>query len=135
MCVWLPYHQPDTSSFLGRSLFQRFNQWVRFSLKVSLYPFYFTLSTLDWVGTVLCLGFSACLLLGLEWGGAVKPWNSAAVIVPLSVLGVLVLLFLVWEGYRGANALVPYSLFHRRTQCGACSEAVNKLSLKHASFY
>lgn len=105
MCVWLPYHQPDTSSLLGQSIFYRFNY------------------TLDWVGTVLCLGFSACLLLGLEWGGAVKPWNSAAVITPLCILGVLVILFLLWEGYRGVNALVPYSLFYRRTQCGACLEA------------
>ncbi|KIP07838.1 hypothetical protein PHLGIDRAFT_13000 [Phlebiopsis gigantea 11061_1 CR5-6] len=105
MCVWLPYHQPDTSSLLGQSIFYRLNY------------------TLDWVGTVLCLGFSACLLLGLEWGGAVKPWNSAAVITPLCILGVLVILFLLWEGYRGVNALVPYSLFYRRTQCGACLEA------------
>lgn len=81
-------------------------------------------STLDWVGTALCLGFSTCLLLGLEWGGSVKPWKSASVIAPLCVAGVLVIVFVVWEGFRGSEALVPYSIFYRRTQTGASLEAV-----------
>lgn len=76
---------------------------------------------------MLCLGFSTCLLLSLEWGGSVKPWSSAAVIAPLCVFGVLVVVFVAWEGFRGEHALVPYSIFHRRTQTGACLEAVSIL--------
>jgi hypothetical protein len=83
--------------------------------------------TLDWIGTVLCVAFSTCLLLGLEWGGSVHPWNSVAVIVPLCIFGVLAISFIVWEWHRGLHALVPFEYFKRRTQSGACLEGVRLL--------
>ncbi|EKM48458.1 uncharacterized protein PHACADRAFT_266351, partial [Phanerochaete carnosa HHB-10118-sp] len=117
MLLWLPYRKPDTSMLVGRGLFSRLNY------------------ALDWVGTFLCLGFSTCLLLGLEWGGSVKPWKSPSVIVPLCVFGVVLVVFIVWEGFRGSQALVPYSIFHRRTQCGASLEAFWLLTSLIVSVY
>ncbi|EKM48939.1 uncharacterized protein PHACADRAFT_265966, partial [Phanerochaete carnosa HHB-10118-sp] len=117
MLLWLPYRKPHNSVLAGRGLLSRLNH------------------ALDWVGTVLCLGFSACLLLGLEWGGSVKPWKSPAVIAPLCIAGVAIVAFVVWEGLRGSKALVPYSIFHRRTQCGASLEAFWLLTSLIVSVY
>ena len=81
-------------------------------------------SNLDWVGSVICLGLSTCVVLGLTWGGAVKPWKSFDVIFPLALAGVLIIMFLLWEKRQGDQALVPVSLFSRRTHTGACLEGV-----------
>ncbi|KAK7691580.1 hypothetical protein QCA50_004979 [Cerrena zonata] len=79
---------------------------------------------LDWVGSLLCLGLSTCIVLGLTWGGAVKPWKSFDVLFPLSLAGVLIIAFVFWEMRQGDQALVPLSLFTRRTHTGACLEGL-----------
>lgn len=116
MFFWLPYRAPFRS-LSGHSLFSRLNL------------------TLDWIGTVLCVAFSTCLLLGLEWGGSVHPWNSVAVIVPLCIFGVLAISFIVWEWHRGLHALVPFEYFKRRTQSGACLEGFFLLTALIVSIY
>ncbi|KAG2749724.1 ABC transporter [Suillus brevipes Sb2] len=116
MFFWLPYRAPFRS-LSGHSLFSRLNL------------------TLDWIGTVLCVAFSTCLLLGLEWGGSVHPWNSVAVIVPLCIFGILAISFIVWEWHRGLHALVPFEYFKRRTQSGACLEGFFLLTALIVSIY
>ncbi|KAG2125863.1 ABC transporter [Suillus cothurnatus] len=116
MFFWLPYRAPFRSPS-GHSLLSRLNL------------------TLDWIGTAICLAFSTCLLLGLEWGGSVHPWNSVAVILPLSMFGVLVILFMVWERHRKLHALVPFEYFKRGTQTGACLEGFFLLTSLIVSVY
>ncbi|KAG0708243.1 ABC transporter [Suillus ampliporus] len=101
MFFWLPY-RASYRSLSGHGLLSKLNL------------------TLDWIGTALCVSFSTCLLLGLQWGGIVHPWNSVDVIVPLCLFGVLVISFLMWEWYRGLHALVPFEYFRRSTMTGAC---------------
>ncbi|KAF9766681.1 hypothetical protein IL306_000877 [Fusarium sp. DS 682] len=43
------------------------------------------IKNLDWVGILLYIVASVCLLLPLTWGGSRYPWRSAPVIVPLIV--------------------------------------------------
>ncbi|KAI0937723.1 hypothetical protein AcV7_003679 [Taiwanofungus camphoratus] len=76
----------------------------------------------DWLGTVLCLGFSACLLLAMQWGGTTYAWSSPTVIALFCVFGVLLILFVVWQGYWGLRSLVPFTIMKRRTQIGASLE-------------
>lgn len=38
-------------------------------------------AALDWIGAALNLGAVTSLVLGLQWGGNEKAWNSADVIV------------------------------------------------------
>ena len=86
-------------------------------------------SNLDWVGSFICLGLSTCLVLGLTWGGAVKPWKGFDVLFPLILAGVLIIIFLTWEKRKGSQALVPMSLFKHRTHTGACLEGVSLFPL------
>ena len=41
------------------------------------------LSSIDYIGTIVFLGFMTSLSLALQWGGNAKPWNSADVISTL----------------------------------------------------
>jgi hypothetical protein len=67
-----PYPSPaERDENDKRSLFQR---WI----------------SLDWIGAILVLGITACLVLALSWGGIKKPWNSASVIVTFVVFGAFI---------------------------------------------
>lgn len=74
------------------------------------------IKSLDTFGTVVSLGAISCLLLALQWGGNEKPWQSGTVIALLVVGPLLFAAFVVWEGYVGANAMMPLHLFRRKTQ-------------------
>lgn len=73
-----------------------------------------SLGKIDWVGNALFVTSVSSTLVGLGWAGAVYPWGSFRVIVPL-VLGVLGLgAFLVLEKFV-ADPMVPLRLFSNRT--------------------
>ena len=65
------------------------------------------------------------MVLGLTWGGAVKPWKSVSVLLPLCVAGLLLVAFISWEHRLRKRALVPLHLFKRATHAGACLEGVS----------
>ncbi|EFW20971.1 conserved hypothetical protein [Coccidioides posadasii str. Silveira] len=69
------------------------------------------LVAVDWFGTVSILGVSVLLLLGLNFGGATFPWNSAQVIC-LIVFGVLMIGFFLFSEKRLAKyPLMPLTVF------------------------
>lgn len=73
-----------------------------------------SLGKIDWVGNTLFVTAVSSTLVGLGWAGAVYPWGSFRVIVPL-VLGFLGLgAFLVLEKFV-AEPMVPLRLFSNRT--------------------
>ncbi|RDW61771.1 MDR family MFS transporter [Aspergillus mulundensis] len=79
---------------------------------------------LDWIGNALFVAASTSVLIGIGWAGAVHPWGSAQVVVPL-VLGMLGLVAtLVFEGvFEGtrycADPFMPLHLFSNRTSAVA----------------
>lgn len=66
---------------------------------------------MDWIGAVLVLGSVTCLVLGLQWGGNTKPWNSAAVIVTLVLSVVIAAALVMWQRYLQDRAMVPPAIF------------------------
>lgn len=66
---------------------------------------------LDWTGGILTLGAVTCLVLGLQWGGNEKAWNSAAVIVTLVLSGVVAIALIFWERFLQDRSLVPLAIF------------------------
>ncbi|EJD51064.1 MFS general substrate transporter [Auricularia subglabra TFB-10046 SS5] len=76
------------------------------------------LAKLDWVGCILFLGCTTCLVLALQWGGVEKPWNSADVVATLCVCAVTLTLFFAWENHRADMALMPLKLFRNRSLIG-----------------
>lgn len=55
------------------------------------------LSSLDPLGTCLILASMTCLVLALQWGGAVLPWNDSRVWGTLLGFGLLLVLFLLLQ--------------------------------------
>jgi hypothetical protein len=45
--------------------------------------------SLDWIGGVLFLGVTTCLILALSWGGNTRPWKDGGVIACFCVFAVL----------------------------------------------
>jgi hypothetical protein len=82
---------------------------------------------LDWVGTVIALGFATSLILALQWGGNTKPWNSHEVIISFVFAGVLFIAFFAWEYFIGLKAMLPMALLKRRTQVGCAFMAVGSI--------
>lgn len=91
--------------------------------------------SLDWVGGIISLAMITSLLLPLQWGGVLYPWNDRRVIALFCVvsfplhLGTMILIpaqfavlfiaFLGWEFYKKERAMLPLFLFKRRTQVGS----------------
>jgi predicted MFS family arabinose efflux permease len=69
------------------------------------------LMAVDWFGTVSILAVSILLLLGLNFGGATFPWDSAQVIC-LIVFGALMIAFFLFSEKRLAKyPLMPLGVF------------------------
>ncbi|KAJ8609922.1 hypothetical protein MRB53_038860 [Persea americana] len=68
------------------------------------------LKAMDWSGIVTMLAMSLLFLLGLEFGGAVFPWNSATVIC-LIVFGAVSIGAFVWSEKRARYPLMPLKVF------------------------
>jgi len=55
------------------------------------------LLSLDPIGTCLILASMTCLVLALQWGGAVLPWSDSRVWGTLLGFGLLLVLFLLLQ--------------------------------------
>ncbi|GJE92686.1 MFS general substrate transporter [Phanerochaete sordida] len=77
---------------------------------------------LDYIGAILSIAFVTTLLIPLQWGGNVKPWNDPAVIALLVVSVILIAIFAAWEYRQGSQAILPLSMVVSRNMPGACIE-------------
>ncbi|KAI1078395.1 major facilitator superfamily domain-containing protein [Whalleya microplaca] len=69
------------------------------------------IKAIDWLGTLSILAVTLLLLLGLDFGGAIFPWNSPKVIC-LIVFGTLMIGFFLYSEKRLAKyPLMPLSVF------------------------
>ncbi|KAL4926336.1 fungal trichothecene efflux pump [Aspergillus undulatus] len=72
------------------------------------------LAALDYVGLLLFLAACVLLLLGLNWGGRDFPWESAGVIAPIAISGVLFIFLGLWETYAKLEyPILPPRLFKK----------------------
>lgn len=83
------------------------------------------LGYIDWVGIATFMIGLGLVILAVQWGGTVYPWNSAAVIASLVVGGILLVLFSANEHllepgrfmarrFPACTAMMASSLFHKR---------------------
>ncbi|KAG6029361.1 hypothetical protein E4U41_000375 [Claviceps citrina] len=85
------------------------------------------LMAIDWLGSLLVIGGTLMILLGLEFGGVQHPWDSATVICLIVFGAVVVGLFVVYESRVARYPVMPVSLFRHRNSIAAFS-----LTLMHA---
>ncbi|KIW86984.1 uncharacterized protein Z519_12449 [Cladophialophora bantiana CBS 173.52] len=73
-------------------------------------------STMDWIGTVAIIGVTVMILLSLDFGGVVSPWDSPKVLSLLIGGFVLLTFFVFWETRGASNPLVPSHLMDRTSK-------------------
>ncbi|CAE6468598.1 unnamed protein product [Rhizoctonia solani] len=70
---------------------------------------------IDWIGNILVIGSTTSVVLALTWAGAVHPWKSYQVLVPL-ILGLLGLVAtFVYEFNWATEPILPRELLWNRT--------------------
>lgn len=95
-----------------------------------------TLNRLDLPGFALFAPTCVMLLLAIEWGGVTYSWSSATVIGLLCGSVVLLGIFLLWEGRRGDNAMIPFYLLKNRVVVCACiTMTLSQGSLMVVTYY
>ena len=78
------------------------------------------LTSIDWVGNFIFVAAICSVLIALAWAGAVYPWSSYHILVPLTVGLVGLMSFLVFEGSHFApHPTMPLHLMSNRTSATA----------------
>nr|AGN71625.1 putative HC-toxin efflux carrier TOXA [Monascus pilosus] len=78
------------------------------------------LRKLDLVGFVLFAPAAVQFLLALQYGGNKYAWNSSVVIGLFCGAGATFVCFILWEWYKGDDAMIPYSMICRQTVWTSC---------------
>lgn len=74
---------------------------------------------IDLIGTLLIMSAIICILLALQWGGVSKAWSSSDVIGTLVGFGVIAIVFVAYEVWRGERGmLMPHILRRREVRIG-----------------
>ena len=75
--------------------------------------------TMDWIGAVAIIGVTIMILLSLDFGGVVSPWDSPKVLSLLIGGFVLLAFFVFWEARGASNPLMPSHLLDRTSKVSA----------------
>lgn len=114
---------PPLSDSVRLQTEQKVKRWSRGRLSPKPESILFRLAVLDWTGSVLMLALITCLLLALQWGGVVYPWQSATILGLFAAFACLVVGFIVYEWrFAGVTGILPLRLLSR-TQIGASIES------------
>jgi len=73
----------------------------------------------DPIGTLIFIPAVVSLLLALQWGGTVYPWNNGRIIALFVVFGVLIISFLFIQWRQQDNATVPPRIISNRSVLSA----------------
>jgi hypothetical protein len=79
------------------------------------------LKVIDWSGSLLIVSGILMILLGLDFGGVVKPWSSGTVICLIVFGAVVVCIFVVNEWRVATNPIIPLRLFSTTSTVAAYS--------------
>ncbi|KJZ73747.1 hypothetical protein HIM_06865 [Hirsutella minnesotensis 3608] len=78
------------------------------------------LKRMDPIGTLIFVGAVASLLLALQWGGQTYPWSNGRIVALLSVFGVAMIAWAVWQIRLGPVATIPRNIITQRSMSFAC---------------
>jgi hypothetical protein len=90
---------------------------------------------LDPIGFALFAPTTIQLLLALDYGGNTYAWNSATVIGLFCGAGGTFILFLLWEHFKGEDAMVPLSMMTHRGVWSSCLLAFFFFSMMQLVIY
>lgn len=78
---------------------------------------------IDFLGALSLVVGLALLLLALNWGGSVHPWNSGIIIGLLCGGTAVILVFLLIEWKQAIEPIMPFRLFETRTNIACLSSS------------
>jgi predicted MFS family arabinose efflux permease len=73
------------------------------------------LAKLDGIGTCVFVASMVCLIMALQWGGTIYPWESPRIIVLLSIFGLTLIAWVCYQYHKNDNATVPRRLISQRS--------------------
>ena len=78
---------------------------------------------LDLIGNVILLIGSVMFFLALQYSSQHYSWSSPRVIGLLVSSGITLIIFIIWQKYRGDRALIPSRIINQRTVAASCCSA------------
>ena len=87
--------------------------------ELSSVPLKEKLKRIDLIGLLVFIPTIVSLLLALEWGGSTYPWSNGRIIALFVVFGVLLIAFIAFERWKGADATLPIRIITQRTVAAA----------------
>lgn len=82
------------------------------------------LESMDPIGAAVFLPAVICALLALQWGGTKYEWSNPRIIVLFVLFGILTIVFIAIQRWKGENATVPPRIIKQRTMASAAWFAV-----------
>lgn len=73
------------------------------------------IKAIDWFGTVSIVGLTLMLMLGLDFGGQIFPWDSPKVICLIVFGSLMSILFIFSEKKLAKYPLMPPAIFNNRS--------------------
>lgn len=73
------------------------------------------IKAIDWAGSLSIVGIMVMVLLGLNFGGTVYPWDSPKVICLVVVGALMAVLFLFNESRLARYPIMPLGLFRNKS--------------------
>lgn len=73
------------------------------------------LDNFDILGTTIFVPAIICLLLALQWGGSKYAWKDGRIIALLVLFGVLIIVFVVIQFWKGDKATLPPRILKQRS--------------------
>ncbi|KAJ2986488.1 hypothetical protein NUW58_g5005 [Xylaria curta] len=105
---WSAVHSPQTSHGAGVSTSTFHREETKLPTKTKL-------RQLDAAGTIALVPSVISLLLALEWGGLMYPWNDGRIIALLTIGIFLGIVFILVQGFMPATATIPPRIFKQRS--------------------
>ena len=118
-CFWIDL--PPGAVVVAVLLFMRFPAGPRKPFKT--HTVLGIMDQLDFFGFFLFAGSIIMILLASQWGGLVYDWKSAKIIGLMSGAINVGILFVLWERHRGADAMIPLSIFKNSIVAASCVTA------------
>ena len=82
------------------------------------------LEQFDPYGTIIFVPAIVCLLLALQWGGSKYAWSDGKIIALFVIFGILILVFVGIQYWKGDNATVPFRIVTQRSMASASFFAI-----------
>lgn len=73
------------------------------------------IKNMDFIGAVVLIAATCCLLLALQWGGDRISWHSKELIGLFVGAGLLLILFILLQMKVGENATIPLRILRQRS--------------------